>query len=140
MKCSEVKKLMLAYINGELNGNIKRDFEEHIKKCDLCKKEYELLLNFSNQMMYEDLRVPPETDFRTIELIKKEEEKSFFGFITKFLYPIIFTAGLIIGILLGMSLSKKEESKTYSILKENTFYVEPYIQNIKPEEVLNERE
>ncbi len=139
MKCSEAKELFLIYISEEMEGNLKREFEEHLKECASCKKELELLSSFVNNIEEKEVKVPPELDFKTMEIIEKQERDSLFHQITKLLYPVVFALGLIIGVLLGMGLNKKQEDKILSLIKENTFYIEPYIQNISPEEVLNER-
>ncbi len=139
MRCSEAKELFLIYISGEIEDNLKKEFEEHLKKCTSCKREFEILSSFVNNIEEEKVKVPPELDFKTMELIEKQKRDSLFHQITKFLYPIVFALGLIIGVLLGMGLNKKEEDKTLSLIKENTFYIEPYIQSISAEEVLNER-
>jgi hypothetical protein len=43
MKCINVKELMSAYIDNEINEVDKAKFEKHIAQCPQCKEEYELL-------------------------------------------------------------------------------------------------
>lgn len=43
MKCINIKELMSAYIDNEINEVDKAKFEKHIAQCPQCKEEYELL-------------------------------------------------------------------------------------------------
>ena len=41
--CGEIIELMSLYIDGELDSETKREFEEHIETCESCRSElYEL--------------------------------------------------------------------------------------------------
>ena len=138
MNCKKAKKLFLIYSNGGLKGEQKKEFEEHIRICDSCRKELDLILSFNRDIVFENLKTNPEVDFKLTEKISSLKKNKISFFFKKILYPLIFTIGLLIGIFLGISLSNREENKTFTILKESTFHMEPYLENIKIEEVLNE--
>ena len=41
MKCIEFNEMLFSYIDGELNDSQNKEFQEHMKNCPSCKKEYE---------------------------------------------------------------------------------------------------
>ncbi len=140
MDCKRAEKLFLIYAKGELKEGEKKDFEEHIKSCLSCKKNYERILAFNKMIYLEEVKTSPEMDFELTKVITSYEKKNIFFLFKKALYPLIFVLGLLLGILLGTYLSNKKENKTFTILKRSTFQIEPYFEKIKPKEVLDERE
>lgn len=54
MNCIEFSELLFSYIEGELNDSQKKLFEEHIKTCSSCEKEYK-----AYQKMINDIHALP---------------------------------------------------------------------------------
>ncbi len=54
MNCIEFSELLFSYIEGELNDSQKKLFEEHIKTCSSCEKEYK-----AYQKMINDIHTLP---------------------------------------------------------------------------------
>ncbi len=140
MDCKRAEKLFFIYANGELKGKEKKAFEEHIKDCLTCRKNYERIVAFNKGIELTELKTSPEMDFELSKKISSYEEKNYYFLFKQVLYPLIFMLGLLIGILLGTYLSDNKENKTFTILKKSTFQIEPYLEEIKIEEVLDERE
>ncbi len=54
MDCKDVCKWMCAYLDGEIEPNIKRSIDEHIANCTKCKKEIETCVAFK-KLIHEKL-------------------------------------------------------------------------------------
>ncbi|OGO77154.1 MAG: hypothetical protein A2Y23_14165 [Clostridiales bacterium GWB2_37_7] len=87
MKCINIKELMSAYIDNEINEVDKAKFEKHIAQCPQCKEEYELLKDVVLECSEIDEVELPE-DFREMLHNKLMEAKAtkanrFTGFMRK---------------------------------------------------------
>lgn len=47
MKCDKIKEMLSLYIDQMLDDNMKKEIEEHISTCNLCKKEYDDIKNMT---------------------------------------------------------------------------------------------
>lgn len=50
MNCKKIKRILLAYIDGELGESQRSDISSHLEICSDCKKEYELLFHQDNYL------------------------------------------------------------------------------------------
>ena len=49
--CSQMDVLISFYIDGDLSSNLKKQVEEHMKNCSVCRAKYEIV-----KSMIEDLK------------------------------------------------------------------------------------
>jgi hypothetical protein len=59
MKCNEINDMMSLYIDGELEMEEKLYFENHLKQCSACKKEFESYKSFINILQNIKEESPP---------------------------------------------------------------------------------
>ncbi|MBI4846514.1 MAG: zf-HC2 domain-containing protein [Candidatus Omnitrophica bacterium] len=69
MNCQKVKSLLIGFLNGELEENIRKRVREHLDLCADCSREKELL-STSWQLML-DHSVPRVSENFTADLMKK---------------------------------------------------------------------
>lgn len=50
MNCTEFSELLFSYIEGELNDSQRKLFEEHIKTCSSCEKEFRAYQKMMNDI------------------------------------------------------------------------------------------
>ncbi len=43
MKCKEIKKILINYIDGNIDNALKLILEEHLKHCETCSDQVKLL-------------------------------------------------------------------------------------------------
>lgn len=58
MKCEEIKPLMMAYLDGEIEEEKKREIEKHVSECESCRREYQSfakLKEVTDRMKFADL-------------------------------------------------------------------------------------
>ena len=63
MDCRKVKKILSAYIDGELNEHNRQEIINHLKICSDCKKEYEFLFQ-QDSTLKQLASIEPSPDFR----------------------------------------------------------------------------
>ncbi len=71
MEHQKIKELISSFYDEELNGEKKKEVEEHIKQCPECRKELEEILEeWILFRVYKNLEIPP---INNIEIkIKKQ--------------------------------------------------------------------
>ena len=63
MNCKKIKKILSAYIDGEMAEHLRRDISNHLKICDDCNKEYGVL--FHRDIYFKQHgSIEPSPDFR----------------------------------------------------------------------------
>ncbi len=60
MTCNEMDQKMMQYFDGELNDLDTYQFKQHVKSCDGCKKQYNILSDIITCMEETPLLEPPE--------------------------------------------------------------------------------
>ena len=58
--CSQMDVLISFYIDGDLSSNLKKQVEEHMKNCSVCRAKYEIV-----KSMIEDLKQTLNEDLHT---------------------------------------------------------------------------
>lgn len=141
MKCTDIKTIFSDYFDNEtvLNNEIKLTFHNHLKTCDICRKEFEQfeqlnskLSNISKLDVDEDFR---ETFHNWLEIEKLNNNEPF---VTRNFYKISFriAAGFLLFVLgsffgylisnnntvkqLQLQVLNLQQSYTSSVLKEQT--------------------
>ena len=77
MKCAEIRKLLPAYQDGEIDSSQAAEMRAHLAGCRSCQKEEELLSS-SWDLLGSLKPIEPSTDFRSRlwERVKKDSEKN----------------------------------------------------------------
>lgn len=104
MKCSEIQKKLIFYIEKELEKNSTMEIESHISKCKKCNSIFnEMNKTYSILNNVEQLNPNPFFYTRLSEKIKEIENKRIFhpSFI-KILQPIVVSFVLIVSVVLGI--------------------------------------
>lgn len=120
---NHISDQIFAYLSNDLNEKSKNEFEEHLKACQLCKKEFS-----DEKILWADLKSLPDqkpSEKLSSDFYKmlREEEKPVAGFTPKqslmdFIFPkkpvyqlaLTFSV-LIMGIFLGYSIKVGESEK-----------------------------
>ncbi|MFA5780291.1 MAG: zf-HC2 domain-containing protein [Elusimicrobiota bacterium] len=63
MNCKKAKKLLSAYLDGEMNEHCRQDISEHLKICSDCNKEYGILFHQDTYLKQHD-SIEPSPVFR----------------------------------------------------------------------------
>ena len=74
MRCEEVKELLEAYIEGELDEHRNREIAEHISGCELCRKELTITRSIPN--LVNSLSTPPVPEDIIADTLKRLHESS----------------------------------------------------------------
>src|SRR5258708_40378580 len=103
MDCNETKRLLDAYVDGELELTPELDMEAHLAACSTCKKAAEAAINFRfsirvNMPVY---KTPPELK-RKIRATLRKESGSWLERVFQFWRHLAGTAG---GLGFGFSFS-----------------------------------
>jgi anti-sigma factor (TIGR02949 family) len=74
MNCDEVRRLLDAYVDGELDFTQQLDVETHLAGCPDCKEAAEQIANFSSlvRMDMEVYKAPRELKSKIRTLLRKE--------------------------------------------------------------------
>ena len=76
MKCRRTKKLLEEYIEGNLDRDIEKDVEEHLRSCEKCAAEYNELKKYRDTLSLMNRKVaPPDLLDRIHGRIHEQEEK-----------------------------------------------------------------
>jgi hypothetical protein len=81
MKCEEVEKLMIDYLDKNLNEGHQHEIEKHLESCERCLDELRDMQEVMNQISKDEMELPDESlriNFYHMlhSQIKKEEEKN----------------------------------------------------------------
>lgn len=76
MNCKKAKKLLSAYIDGELKESQRDDISNYLEICNDCKKEYELI-SHQNNYLKQIVSIEPSFNFRKSfwQKVKNAEQK-----------------------------------------------------------------
>ena len=112
MKCSQVKKKLTAYLDGEVSENEQEIISEHMKSCAACRQELEALRTVSRSLdEVADVEVTPY--FRAHLKTRLRDEKanggkpfSFLEWIRRATIPVAAAALLLFSIVAGGQLGR----------------------------------
>ncbi len=83
MNHNEIKRLIGAYVDGELHGEEKKAVEEHIKTCGECTREMEYIRQLNEKIKEEKISFPADAYWdtfpkRVMERAQEHRQRSFF--------------------------------------------------------------
>jgi predicted anti-sigma-YlaC factor YlaD len=112
MKCSEVRKLLSAYLDAEVSEKDSRFIEEHIASCAACKTELDELSSVTRVIdSIEDIKVNPYFSIRLKRVIGDTETKQvipapILDWIRRAVVPVGAIALLLVSLFTGQQLGK----------------------------------
>lgn len=121
MTCSEIKRKLSAFLDGEVTEKEKQIISEHVNTCDLCRKEFEALSHMSEVLeVMDEVQVSPFFVTRLKQKIVDQKVKSnvrfpFVEWIRKAAVPVTATALIILSFLVGSNLGRtmyQEQAET----------------------------
>lgn len=120
--CNEIMEMMPQYIDNELDGNARTEFEKHMANCTECKRELEEIINIvalCGDMSEEELPESFRSDLHKKLLnVKAEEERKskFVNFFSKYsklgssIAAVVLIAILARGLWGGLNFSHSKAS------------------------------
>lgn len=130
MKCSEVHKQLLLYIDGELSENQIKRIYEHLKVCSSCHSVYENTRKAWKALRNEEIPHQPFFYTRLKQRMEKRKSKSVPDFtrigraiLQPAIYFIVLGLGIYIGVHLGQGLEPQNETVSST---EQINYIESY--------------
>lgn len=99
MNCDKYENLMNQYIDGELYGDLKDDFEQHISGCQLCRKKLDALTQIVYKLNNIEEEELPDTYHSEVmnKIAVTENKKRFYNFSKAFAtaacFIILISAG-----------------------------------------------
>jgi predicted anti-sigma-YlaC factor YlaD len=76
MKCDKTREMLSLYIDKMLDDNLKKEIEEHISTCNLCKKEYDDIMEIVTHLNeVEMVSVPKSFEHRLKNALQHERSK-----------------------------------------------------------------
>lgn len=130
MKCRQIKKLISAYVDGELDQEKIKEVRAHLQTCPACAAELGKL-----QQAWTWLELLPAVKapaFFATKVLRKIEERSklsrlqhYLGdFLNRALIPATVAAGILAGVFLGNQLNQRLQ------LQEEMANIDPAIQAV----------
>jgi len=102
MKCGKVRPWLNAFVDGELTGRLSRRIEEHLARCNACRRLYEDLKKLKGRLE----RMPrfhPSSDFKarlmqSIQEMRQPTQLEQFGSVIKWrsFFPLASAAAVIL--------------------------------------------
>jgi anti-sigma factor RsiW len=104
MDCNEARRLLDAYVDGEMELARQLDLEAHLASCTACKKAAEAATKFrsSIQMNMPVYKAPPELK-ATVQAELRKVSKSETGWISEFRWPLLCAAAVLVVCLLSVA-------------------------------------
>jgi predicted anti-sigma-YlaC factor YlaD len=131
MKCSEVKRRLSAFLDGEVSEKEALFISEHLKSCDLCRKEFELLSQVSEILEVMDkVKVSPFFMTRLKQKITEQTSRNhvripIMEWIRRAAIPVVTTVLIILSFVIGSNLGKvmyQEQVESVSGLRNEVAY------------------
>ncbi len=118
MKCSEVQKKLIFYIEKELGNSSKNEIESHLRECKNCNLLYsEISKTYGVLDNYKQLKPNPFFYTRLNEKIKEIDKKEsgilFRPSIIKILQPIAISLVLVLSLVLGIIIGNEFSNESY---------------------------
>lgn len=131
MKCSQIKRKLSAFLDGETSETENQLISEHLKSCERCQKELEELSHVSDVLaVMDEVRVSPFFITRLKQRIADQKSKSlvripFMEWIRRAALPAFATALVFLSFFVGSNLGKAiYQEQAESITKSDTEIVE----------------
>jgi predicted anti-sigma-YlaC factor YlaD len=131
MKCSQIKRKLTAFLDGETSEEESQLISEHVKSCEHCRKELEELSQVSDVLnTMDEVRVSPFFITRLKQRIADQKSKRvvrmpFVEWIRRATLPTFATALVFLSFLVGSNLAKTMYQKQVeSIAKSDTEIVD----------------
>jgi predicted anti-sigma-YlaC factor YlaD len=112
MKCSQIRRKLSAFLDGEVTEAEKQFISAHLKSCQLCRKKLEELSKVLDVLdVVDEVQVSPFFVTRLKHRITEQESKSlvrlpFVEWIRRATVPVFSTALVCLSLLLGYNLGK----------------------------------
>lgn len=112
MKCSEIKRKLSAFLDGEVSKDAKQLISEHLKSCEHCRKEFEAFSQVSEVLeIMDEVQVSPYFMTHLKQRIAEQQAKSvvrlpFVEWIRKAAVPVAATVLIFLSFLVGSNLGK----------------------------------
>lgn len=103
MKCSEVKRKLSAYLDGEVSGADKKEIAEHLTTCEDCQEELTALSSVSDALVVlGGIEVPPYFMTRVRQCINDEANATpFLGRIRSIAVTAATAIAVIVSLFIG---------------------------------------
>ena len=121
MNCSQIRKKLSAFSDGEVSEEKKQLISEHLKSCELCRKELIALSHVSGALgIMDEVQVSPFFITRLKQRITEQEKERgihlpFMEWIKRVAIPVAATVFVFLSFLVGSNLGKaiyREHAKT----------------------------
>ena len=103
MKCSEVKRKLSAYLDGEMSERDKKDIAEHVQQCKGCKEELAALSKVMDALgVLEGMEPPPYFITRVRQCVREEGKSApFLEKIRSVAISFATAAAVVVSVLIG---------------------------------------
>lgn len=131
MKCKEVNKKLVSYINNELSNTENENVKSHLESCAICN---EIVVEFQNTMNLFDDRITLQPNpFLYTRILQElnilhtvQDNNGFLPVFKRVLLPVMFSLLLIFSVFLGITLgniyeTNQQEKETSSLTIEYFF-------------------
>jgi len=125
MKCKIVRRKLVAYLDGELRGRQRMLIEEHLSRCDKCKKEVDSLVKTSNFLKnWKSIESSEGFEANFWRRVSSEEKERYplsqpiLRRLTRLALPAAIAACLTAGVILGNLVEKTMSSRAVSSWEE----------------------
>ncbi|MBR9682784.1 MAG: zf-HC2 domain-containing protein [Candidatus Aenigmarchaeota archaeon] len=131
MKCKEVNKKLVSYINDELSNTENKNVKSHLESCAICN---EIAVELQNTMNLFDDRITLQPNpFLYTRILQElnnlhtvQDNNGFLPVFKKVLLPVMFSLLLIFSVFLGITLgniyeTNQQEKETSSLTIEYFF-------------------
>ena len=104
MDCNEARRLLEAYVDGEMELTRQLDLEAHLAGCTACKKAAETATKFRNaiHMNMPVYKAPPELKAK-VQAVLRKESKSETGWISAIRRPLLCAAAVLVVCVLSVA-------------------------------------
>ncbi len=75
MNCENIKERLFEYINGELDEIEYKNISDHLKECESCREEYEMLLGMSEAINDAQYEAPQKLHTSVMKKVRREKIK-----------------------------------------------------------------
>jgi len=134
MNCSQVKKIIAEYLDGELNETLRSDVKAHLQTCQNCKKAEQALLSIVSPLKQAKRQQVPESVWLNIKESIKEKGQTvlvpnfagtLYGFFRQkraVFVPVALAAMLLVAVLFfAKSQISQNELSNYMLEQSDSF-------------------
>lgn len=100
VNCESVKSELSSYIDGELDNEIKKSVEEHLKTCEDCRREYRKLLKIKKEIKgLKKIEVDADLPLKIIQSISESKPLPVIAW-----FPVTIRVALLLAILINITI------------------------------------